>query len=266
MNLITKLFGRSGTSIPRARESGKHAHPPKADATARKASGKVMAPDPIDELAIGKMVHQLSFIDRSYGLGLFPTGTEHFAHDLTVMHAHRDLSSVCLQLLSENETVIFGFKVEFSRNAPSLGQFRDAACGIEVPVLIQKDIKTSRLLVTRKGGQQPYRDQLKLNWTPAQQKSQATGTAFRSQHAEKITGGRQNASFHVASEQEHQLVVVQTGTRGFAFARDVTLGVDAVYCHAEFAPAGHVFHIGQKLVAVVVQTPKGLQARNIRPA
>ena len=69
----------------------------------------------------------------------------------------------------------------------------------------------------------------------------------------------------MAAEAMHRLVVTPVGARGFAFAKDLELGT-TVFLHCSHAPAKFKFEVGRKLVATVVQTPEGFEARNIQPA
>ena len=52
----------------------------------------------------------------------------------------------------------------------------------------------------------------------------------------------------------------------YAFGRDLTLGLDGVFLLSKFAAPGLKFQPGLNLLAVVVQTPRGLQALAIQPA
>jgi hypothetical protein len=75
--------------------------------------------------------------------------------------------------------------------------------------------------------------------------------------------GRQVAAFHVSDVARHQLVVTQTGTRGFFFAKDLNLDRDGVFVLVKHLPPTFVVRVGARFTALVIATPRGLQARSI---
>jgi len=63
------------------------------------------------------------------------------------------------------------------------------------------------------------------------------------------------------------LVITDTGTKGYAFGQSQDAnGPGKVFLHINYAPAGFVFRRGERITARIVQTPAGIQARDISPA
>jgi hypothetical protein len=59
------------------------------------------------------------------------------------------------------------------------------------------------------------------------------------------------------------LLITQTGTRGFAFAKDLDFSEAPVFLLSRFASPTMTFRPGMLVTGIVVQTPRGLQARSI---
>jgi hypothetical protein len=224
-------------------------------------------PEPI-KLEISKALRQLYFVDRSYGLGIWATddAKSKWEHDLAVMRLFQDLKDVRLELLGSDRTVLFEFRISFG-SAPGSGHRVDSANGIELPVLDLRAVADNRVIIGRNGGKDAeYRHLLWNSWTPATNHVKRDGDTFSSEHSAKITGGRQTGSIHVGAEARHWLAVYRIGEKGYAFAKDLNMGTADVFLHVKFAPPGFRFFVGQQLLAVVVQTPKGLQGRSIQAA
>lgn len=218
------------------------------------------------KLMVEKAACQLMFIDRAWKLCLWRDDS-HFAdwkHDLAAMHEHRDLKAVGLEAIGHDSRVIFRQKITFAGAARATAY--DCAGGVELPLLDRSAIKSARLLVYRQGNAAAYRHLLRLPWETAADLPAHPGDAIKSDHAAKITGGRQNATLHVAVTARHRLEVTQTGARDYAFARDLDRPITGVFLHRKFAPPDFEFRIGQRLTAQLVTGPKGIQARSIRNA
>jgi len=212
-----------------------------------------------------KVVSQFDTIGRSYYLPIWApqTAADH-QHDWGVMLAHGDLQSASLELLAGDKTVLFEFKVRFQGEKAKRGLI-DSADGVELPVLDRATVAGHRLIIQQSGREPVYRHLLRMTWSPAQTLQKRRGDSFASEHARKITGGRQTANVHVTAEARQRLVVTQTGDGAYAFG-EVPARFKGVFLHRKFAPPGFQFRIGQQISAVLVQTPKGLQARAIQMA
>ncbi len=212
-----------------------------------------------------KVVSQFDTIGRSYNIPIWApqTAADH-QHDWGVMLAHGDLQSVRLELLAADKTVLFEFRVHF-QGEKAKGGLIDSASGVELPLLDRAAVTGHRLIIQQNGRESVYRHLLRISWSPAPTLQKRPGDSFASEHARKITGGRQTASVHVTAEARQRLVVTQTGDGPYAFG-EVPARFKGIFLHRKFAPPGFQFRMGQQLSAVLVQTPRGLQARAIQMA
>jgi hypothetical protein len=218
-------------------------------------------------LEITKALRQLYFADKSYSLGIWPTDEtkSNWEHDLAVMRVFEDLKDIRLELLGSDRTVLFEFRIGFA-GAPRTERAVDSGNGIELPVLSLHAVADKRVIIGRNKNDSQYHHLLRMNWAPAANHVKREGDTYRSEHTAKITGGRQTGSFHVGADARHRLVVSRTGQDGYAFAKDLDLGTADVFLLVKFAPPGLHFYVGQRLTAIVVQTPRGFQARSIQAA
>lgn len=215
------------------------------------------------QVSVSKALAQLAFIDRSYGLGLWKNQETRqvWQHDLELMAYHGDLKRLALHLMDRCETILFEFEIAFDAS-PETRSNEDIARGIELPVLDCTRIAGHRVVVFNNGRRGQYEHLLKAKRSKAKTLSTRATDAFESEHARTITGGRQSGKFSVAPEARHRLVVTRAGTKPYAFGRDVDLGVEGVFLDLRQAPAQ--FSVGERITAIVIQTPRGLQARNIQ--
>jgi hypothetical protein len=214
-------------------------------------------------LSISKLIKQVTLVERSYALKLFNADLEATQHDLTVMHQHTDLRSITVELIGKDKMVFIELKWLLNNTAGGFSRV-DSAGGVELPVIDQSRIGGQRFLIQQGGRQAEYQHLLKLKWSAVRAIPKAPGIVIGSEHNDKITGGRTRGEFFVGDAVRHELIVTQGGSKGYAFARDLTIKVDGVFLHGKFAPAGLHFRIGQRISAVVIQSPKGLQARAIQ--
>jgi hypothetical protein len=178
------------------------------------------------------------------------------------MHLHDDLARLGLVLLDSAKAIVFEFWVDFGDTKSSVA-VADSARGIELPVLARGTIATYSLqVINRVVEKTAYRHLLKLNWNPAPPLQSLTTERFESGHAGKISAGRQRAFVSVAGARRRLRVTHVSATGDYAFGRDAELAMD-VFLHVSFAPAGFTFKPDATLTAVVVQTPRGAQGRNI---
>ena len=214
-------------------------------------------------LAVSKIIRAFSFVDKSYGLNLWSTPHD-MQHDWELMRANDDLSRIALELLDRDRRIVFAYEVKFTEGQTQ-GTVPDSARGFELPMINRSRIRGHRLVVGRQGRDAVYRHLLRAHWTPSEVLKRPSVSRYESGHTAKITGDRQKGEFLVHDDDRHNLVVTQTGAQ-FAFARDLTTRNDGIFLHRQFAEGVHDFPLGLKLNAVIVTTPRGLQARAIRAA
>jgi hypothetical protein len=250
MNLLDILFGKN----PKARQANRQPEPVVASETT---------------LEISKACRQLDFLDKSYNLTLW-TGSEHrtrYEHDLRLMRHFGDLERVTLQLIDKAGKVCGEFSVIFARKGQRSAQAKVDSGGIECPVIDRAAVAGKRIIIDRRGNDAAYRAHLKLNWSQAEKLDQRAGDTYASEHAARITGGRQAGEFFVAAGNRHSLIVTHAVPNGpYCFARDLTMNRDGIFLLRKHAGQDVPFEVGAKLTAVIVATPKGLQARAVRLA
>jgi hypothetical protein len=217
-------------------------------------------------LAAEKALMQLGFIDSAYNLGIWnsPDSKGKWKHDLALMIAHNDLSHIRLELLGRDHSVIFEYRIDFIGQRIS-SPMTDHTGGLELALIDIGDVVDKRIIVQRNGRDAMYRDLLQINWTNAEVLPKRTGTTFQSEHTRKITGGRQNSECFVSNEAMREFRVVRTGAKGFGFAVPMRERNKTQYFFSlNSAPQVWRPAIGDIIEAIPVQTPKGLQLRNIR--
>jgi hypothetical protein len=217
------------------------------------------------QLEVSKAVEQLVFILRSYDVPFPASRKADYKHDLRIMRERSDLSSIRIEFLAEDGTVLSEFKIEFD-GKDSRRNLRDPGKGIELPLIPRHLIDGHRLVISRNSREVEYSNLLKRSWGRAGSRTKRPGASYVSDHAAYITGGRQHGAFFVSDESRHSLIVTRTGEQEFAFGLDTDLDAENVFLHPAYAPPGFSFEAGSKLSAVVIQTPRGLAARAIRPA
>ncbi|MBT5536761.1 hypothetical protein HOK31_27100 [Candidatus Poribacteria bacterium] len=223
-------------------------------------------------LEVTKALRQIAFVDRAYNLGVWSSDRdrEDWEHDLALMRAHGDLTHVRIELLAGDNTVLFEFQIALDGERAERSNARrgvvDSAKGVELPILDTSHIATHRVVISHNARRGAYGHLLKRRWTKAATIRKRPGTTYESEHSRVITGDRQCAAFHVSDESRRSLVVTRSGGRGYAFGKDLDTGMDGVFLLDKFAPKGTAFRQGQRYTAVLVQTPRGIQARAIQPA
>lgn len=246
-------------------------HPPQRQRSITVQANHAFAISAPVQLEIKKAIYQLEFWSRQYNLNLWSSSQhrDNWEHDLGVMRMKNDLRSLQLELLDNRQKVLHEFRITFAHGA-SQSKVVDSANGVEVLVLKPKDrarIVGHRLTVRHITGMESYRHLLQLNWSSVQKLQRHSYQRYESEHAKRITGGRLQGQFHVDQQSRHLLRITNAGARGFAFAESIEdRDMQGIFCHEKFAPANFVFQPGLKVWAVVVQTPRGLQARSIEAA
>lgn len=248
---IKNLFNANSDSTVKPQDRVKLPCPPSADV----------------KLSINKVAAQLALIQRSYALKVWDDEghREKWQHDLELMLAHADLRSVNLELLDAREIVAHEFVFEFTGQSLQHTRGFDLAGGMELPVLKLAKVKGQRLLVYRNNRESIYRAALQLPWADAKVLPRKNSSDFASEHSARITGGRLTGRMRVGTDARQRIVVTQTGTKGYAFGKARDLEDAQVYLNSRYAPEGFVFKVGRCVSGVVVQTPRGLQARDIQP-
>ena len=236
-----------------------------AGAPLRTIQGRCSHPGESDRLAAGKALEQCRFIAEAYGIHLWSDRKQlnDWKHDLSFMLANRDLSNVKLQFTALGGHVVFEFKIDFCNTVRS-GRIEDTAEGIEMPLLDRSKITGSRITIKRNGNDGIYRKYLRVRWSTAQNLSKVSGSNFVSEHTKKITGGRQAGEVFVSNAERRLFKIIRTGTQGFAFAAalDSDEAID-YFASNRFGPPGWEPAVGEVIEAVPIQTPRGLQLRNI---
>ncbi len=215
-------------------------------------------------LDIRKTVSAFDFILRSYGQPI-PWGTRRgdYEHDLLVMRRHGDLEHAAVEILGQDRTVAYRYRVRFGESA-AVGF--DAARGIELPILPKQSVSESRVLIGPTVRLDEYRLLLRNRWARADRLTFRNGGRFVSEHTARINGGRVAGEVFVADDSRKSgtlLNVAQTGCYGFV--RHPQFPSD-IYVHQSKCPPGMRLAPGLRISFVVVQTPRGLQAYDIRRA
>jgi len=179
-----------------------------------------------------------------------------------VMLRHSDLEQASLELLGADNTVIYRHRIEFGKDeGPGSG---DAAGGIELPLLATDQVARHRLLVSPVSRRETYRSELRRNWGHAQRLDERAGGRFHSEHTRRVNAGRMTGEVFVADEARQTVTVLNIAADGqYAFGRAAGLATD-VFLHRGQCEEGLAFQAGQRLTCVVIQTPRGLQGRNVR--
>jgi hypothetical protein len=219
-------------------------------------------------LEISKVKAQVQFIDRAFGLGIWRSKEDwlKWAHDLEVMREFDDLSGFALELLDATQRVLFCFRIDFGKQNRR-AHLVDSGSGIELPMLDRAMVHSHRLIAHHNGKMDRYRHLLALRWSDAETLPRASGSSYESEHARKITGGRQSGNFFVGNEARRLLMVTQSGHLDYVFAK--ALGqpeVPNVFIHRRWVQSRVTLQPGARLSALLVATPRGVQARDVRAA
>jgi hypothetical protein len=256
------MFGRSASTSPRVNPQAA------SNANGNGSPHPKRAPASDDDrnlrLAVDKAIGQLSFIARSYEFDLVECNIDSLKADLVTMLRYRDLASIRFELIGGDSKVLFEFALNFESANGTGSRIIDTGDGVELPMFDRSLVTGKRLIIHRCGLESSYKDELTLPWSGAATIAKAAGAAYTSDHAAKISGGRQSASFHVADIARHRFVIIQTGTKGFGFAKDLSIDREGIFVLAKQLPAGVEFRIGAQFTGLLVQVPRGFQVRSVR--
>jgi hypothetical protein len=194
----------------------------------------------------------LEQISNRYDLRLFPTEAARadVRADLGLMIEFNDLQIVQLDLFGSEQRRLARFRANFDAGSVSW------TSQPEGPGPDPDQVATQRLTVLRRGGEVAYRERLRLCWgNKAMLSPSARGPSpLRPRPPETgLPSG-------VAAWR--RLEMVRTGTRGFAFARDLLLPrARSVFVLEQDLPPGLPLGPGVVFWALVVPVRRGLQAR-----
>jgi hypothetical protein len=218
-------------------------------------------------LEVSKAMAQVEFIDRAYSLNIWASRevARQWAHDLELMRHFNDMRGITLELTDSGSCVLFAFRIEFDQQ--SGGRLLDSGTGVELPMLDRGRVRGHRLIVQHKGGMERYRHLLAMKWGDAPTLDRTSGSSYESEHARKITGGRQSGSFFVGNDERRLVVVTQAGNLDYVFAKSMGRPeVQNVFIHRKWVAPGVDLKPGTRLSALLVVTPRGVQARDVRAA
>lgn len=198
---------------------------------------------------------QLARLDGTMELGIFadPDYYDRMSADLLEIHAHGDLHAIRLELLNQHERVLFCLRMEFGT-----GQVHASPAPSETPMIERNQVKSHRIVVEH-NEQDPvgYRGGLGTQWREAEESPRVKGSIFP-----YPTG-----TFFVSNGARRELVVVRSGAQ-YAFADTATKEpkLTGIFVHPRYTTAPWPPKAGSRLNAVLVATPDGIQARDIRAA
>lgn len=200
---------------------------------------------------LAKILQRIDRLEKSYGIRFWgnPKHREDYLHDLTLMFRHQDLRSLVVRLLDRNHQAVFEHPFWFEQNDDIGDLPHPRGDTFPPPVVDPNLIQIGELIVTRRNRRDLYQGQLKLCWTPAPAGRGSRKRAFSPQNREKTPW--------------RTLMIKRLGRKGYAFAVDEDSG-QKVFVPTDHYPSGDRFSLGQRLRALVIETPRGLQAREIR--
>lgn len=252
------------------RPHNKNVKPAHRSAPRSRPSAASFAPRPKPNphlLDARKALHAFDFILKSFGRQPPWSGPKQLAdyvHDLAVMLDHGDLQTASLELIAPDHAVLFRHRIEFRTADRPAGV--DAAGGIELPLIPAHKIATHRILVAPVRRLAEYAHRLRCRWTNAEHLPDRPGSRFTSEHTRRTNADRMTGQVFVSNDARHTATIVTVSPgRDYAFARHAAFPVD-VYLHRAQCDQPLTFEPGARVSFVVIQTPHGLQGRNIRPA
>ena len=214
-----------------------------------------------------KTVAAFDFILRSLGrqpAWATPQLRENYEHDLAVMLKHGDLQTASLELLAADRTVLYRHRIQYQQARDFQG--KDAAQGIELPLLPPGKIAEHRMIVSPVRQIAAYRNELRMPWGDADKLQDRSGSQFASEHTRHVNRDRMTGQVFVSNEARRLATVITVSAAGdYAFARDPAFLAD-VYLHKAYCETSMEFRPGMRVSFVAIQTPRGIQGRVIRAA
>ena len=193
-----------------------------------------------------------------------PRQRENYEHDLAVMLKHGDLQIASLELLAADRTVLYRHRIQYQHAIDLRG--KDAAQGIELPLLPPARIAEHRMTVSPVRQIATYRNELHLSWGDADKLQDRSGSQFASEHTRHVNRDRMTGQVFVSNEARRVATVITvSAAEDYAFARDPAFPAD-VYLHKAYCETRTEFRSGMRVSFIAIQTPRGIQGRNIRAA
>ena len=214
-------------------------------------------------LDVDRAVAQCNFVARSYGVDIWAqVNRVNFAADLLVIHLHDNLRELVFSLHDANGAVVFLFRIAFGTDK-LCSPVVDAAGGVELPVLTPGAVASHLVRVIRNGvDPEVYQHLLKIRWEKGKKLPNRPADEFEANHTVQKSNGRQRAYISAAGARRQLTVNNVVGSGDYAFGYDAQLDTK-VFLHLKSAPSGFRFYPGQVVTAVIVQTRRGAQGRNI---
>ncbi len=214
--------------------------------------------------AVASLLEIVEHIAASYAVPLpwNPQQRAAYQHDLALMIDSGDLESAAFALLARDGRVLFRYCVQWPDDPAQPPRLSWP----ELPLLPVHTIARSQFRVIRRGHSAAYAHRLELNWSSTDPSPRRPGCEFSSA-AGSLSPLDAAAQLFVTNDARRTFTVVNVLPHGVVgFGRHPELPVD-VYLHRDhFDRSPAVLEVGQSVTCFVVQTPRGLQGRCIRPA
>ncbi len=212
------------------------------------------------KLLAEKVTRELYRIAQAYGKEL-PYQFEELTHDLGVMLENDSLTSVSLKLHrpNANRDVLAEYSYDFHAGAPRFCLDDTQGLGI-VPLPPPLEIG---LVVRRDGRDGLYEARLCLRWSDAPQYARDDGFDHQDGNTTHRTGGRASKHIYMANGLSREgTVKFFLPAKGYGFIAGPN-GVD-IFFHANNVQGFQPYQ-GQRVTYLPLATPRGVQAKNVRP-
>lgn len=206
---------------------------------------------------VERAMTEIARLDGTMELGIFADSDYYnkLSKDILEIRAHGDLHAVRLELLNQHDRVLACLRMEFGN-----GNVKGSPTASETPMIERSQVKNHRIVVEH-NDQDPasYRGGLSTRWGEAEESPRVKGTIFPC-----LAG---SGTFFVSNGARRELVVTRSGAQ-YAFADTATKEprLASVFLHPRHMAAKWPPEAGARLNAVLVATPDGVQARDIRDA
>lgn len=216
--------------------------------------------NPQAQLLGEKVTRELFRIAQAHGLQ-HPFAFDDLSHDLAVMVGQHALQSVSLKFFRPGQQTVLA-EYTYAIHPDQRELRADHAQGLAIVPLT--GAYEMRLVVNRDWQGGAYASQLRLNWGPAPDLRRHTGYAEQDGNTTSRTGGRASKVVFIDDS-------LRRGGRIKWFARPRQYGFIVaadgaeLFFHASNL-AGFEPQPGQPVTFLPVVTPKGVQAKDIRPA
>jgi cold shock CspA family protein len=212
------------------------------------------------QLLAEKLTRELYRIAQAYGKK-HPFRFEDLTHDLAVMLRHNALRHLSLKFFrpGEQRAVLVAYDYALHAGRPTFHLDDAQGLGI-VPLAPPFDM---RLVVNRDPQNGRYQRQLRLNWGDAPQFAQRDGFTHQDGNTTKRTGGRASKQVYMdAALRQQGRVKFFLPHKQYGFIAGN--GVD-VFFHQKNVQ-GFTPRPGQAISYLPLVTPRGIQAKDVRPA